>query len=67
MQYIQSICTTLGIPLDIHRFYSEEYEDVCILYYIDGVEYDEENMEGFLAYLSGYLRALKTLNLIEEL
>jgi hypothetical protein len=64
MEYIKSICATLDIPLDIRTFYSDAYEDVMVLYYIDGVEYSEENIEGFLAYLSGYLRAMK---LIKEL
>lgn len=67
MNYIQSICATLGIPLDIRRFYSGEYEEVVILYYIDGVEYHEDNMEGFLAYLSGYLKAMKMLDCIKPL
>lgn len=65
MMYIQSICATLSIPLDIRRSYSDEYEDVLILYYIDGVEYTE--VEQFMAYLSGYLKALKMLDCIKEL
>jgi hypothetical protein len=67
MEYIKSICATLGIPLDIRTFYSDEYEDVCVLYYIDGVEYNEENIEGFLAYLSGYLKALVMLDHLKPL
>ena len=67
MNYVLAICATLGIPVEIRSFYSAEHEEIMILYYIDNVEYHEDNVAEFIPFLSGYLSAMKMLDHLKPL
>lgn len=56
LDWIKEICDALDINISVR-------EDESV-FYIDNSEFEIENLDSFLAWLSGYLKGLKVLRIL---